>query len=72
VNAHWLVTDELPRDIWEPIYGTLEQCYFHSEEKFLFQFLIPSQATISTSIHILIPIHFVRPVATQVTQHRNT
>jgi len=28
-----------------------------------FQFLIPSQATISTSIHILIPIHFVRLVA---------
>jgi len=31
-------------------------------KKNLFQFLIPSQATISTSVHILI-IHFVRPVA---------
>jgi len=33
------------------------------------QFLIPSQATISTSIHILIPVHFVRSVATQVTHN---
>ena len=41
---------------------------------FLFQILIPSQATISTSIHILIAIHLVHPVATQVTgtQYRNT
>jgi len=31
----------------------------------ILQFLIPFQATISTSIHILIPIHLVRSVATQ-------
>ena len=45
-----------------------ENSYFNSNNilwlQFLFQFIIPSQATIST---ILIPIQFVRHVETQVT-----